>query len=134
MSEAQPKVASQMPEPKGYKLLVLLPDPDEKTEGGILKAKQTLQAEEVGTITGFSRTRVYPRRAVIAVSCDCNRSDWLGAVAPMVVGAVQRAYFACRKRTREHRHLIDKTIKGMPTCPGTIANADAVLEWQVGCE
>jgi len=29
--------ASQLPSPKGYKILIALPDPDEKTEGGIIK-------------------------------------------------------------------------------------------------
>jgi len=41
------KLASQLPKPTGYKLLIALPDPEEKTEGGIIKAAQTLQAEEL---------------------------------------------------------------------------------------
>ena len=47
------KLASQLPKPTGYKLLIALPDPEEKTEGGIIKASQTLQAEEIGSIVGF---------------------------------------------------------------------------------
>ena len=53
MSENDPKVASQLPKPTGYKLLIALPNPEEKTEGGILKATQTLEAEEIGSIVGF---------------------------------------------------------------------------------
>ena len=45
--------ASQLPVPTGYKLLIALPAPDEKTEGGILKAADTLQVEETGSIVGF---------------------------------------------------------------------------------
>ena len=30
-----------------------MPEPDEKTEGGIIKAKQTMQLEELGSIVGF---------------------------------------------------------------------------------
>jgi co-chaperonin GroES (HSP10) len=30
-----------------------LPEPDKATEGGILKAQETVQAEEVGSIVGF---------------------------------------------------------------------------------
>jgi len=30
------KVASQLPKPSGYKILIALPNPEEKTEGGIL--------------------------------------------------------------------------------------------------
>jgi len=48
-----PKMASQLPVPCGYKLLIMLPEPDEKTAGGIVKAKETLQVEEVGSICGF---------------------------------------------------------------------------------
>lgn len=47
------RVALKMPEPKGYKILIALPQPDEKTEGGILKAQSTLEVEEVGSIVGL---------------------------------------------------------------------------------
>ena len=30
-----------------------MPEPEEKTEGGIIKAKQTIQLEELGSIVGF---------------------------------------------------------------------------------
>ena len=38
MTEEDTQTAKQLPEPKGYKLLIALPEPDEMTEGGILKA------------------------------------------------------------------------------------------------
>lgn len=47
------QTASQLPEPKGYKLLIALPNPDEKTEGGIIKSRQTMEVEEIGSICGF---------------------------------------------------------------------------------
>ncbi len=40
MTEEDTQVAKQLPEPKGYKLLIALPEPEEMTEGGILKAKR----------------------------------------------------------------------------------------------
>lgn len=46
------KVASQLPEPAGYKILIALPTPDEKTEGGILKSTETMHYEIVGSIVG----------------------------------------------------------------------------------
>ena len=49
----KPKAASQLPDPKGYKLLIALPEPDEVTEGGIIKAKQTMEIEEIGSICGL---------------------------------------------------------------------------------
>jgi co-chaperonin GroES (HSP10) len=53
IDETEPEKAHQLPKPQGYKILIALPEPDEKTEGGIIKAKQTIQLEELGSIVGF---------------------------------------------------------------------------------
>ena len=53
VDEMEPEKAHQLPKPSGYKLLIALPEPEEKTEGGILKAKQTMDLEEIGSICGF---------------------------------------------------------------------------------
>ena len=45
--------STQMPEPSGYKILIALPDIDEATEGGIIKAEETRYIESVATIVGF---------------------------------------------------------------------------------
>jgi hypothetical protein len=45
--------AKQLPVPKGYKLLIALPEIEEATKGGIIKASQTMKLEEVGSICGF---------------------------------------------------------------------------------
>ena len=50
---ADPRPAHQLPEPSGYKILIGLPEPEKETEGGILKAQETLEVEEVGSIVGF---------------------------------------------------------------------------------
>ena len=72
--------AQQLPNPKGYKILIALPEPDEATEGGIVKAVQTLQAEEVGSIIGFvlklgadaySDPKRFPSGAY------CQEGDWI---------------------------------------------------------
>ena len=47
------KRPSQLPEPAGYKILIALPEVDEKNEGGIIKAQETMHLEEVGSIVGF---------------------------------------------------------------------------------
>ena len=44
MTEEDTQVAKQLPDPKGYKLLIALPEPEEMTEGGILKARETMQS------------------------------------------------------------------------------------------
>jgi len=49
----EPRAARKLPEPKGYKILIGLPLPDKTTDGGIIKARSTLEVEEVGSIVGF---------------------------------------------------------------------------------
>jgi hypothetical protein len=51
--DREQKEATQLPEPTGYRILITIPEKEEKTEGGILKAQETLQSEEVSTIVGF---------------------------------------------------------------------------------
>tara|TARA_R110002167_G_scaffold121975_4_gene300417 strand:- start:1393 stop:1803 length:411 start_codon:yes stop_codon:yes gene_type:complete len=48
-----PRFASQLPEPKGYKLLIALPEVDETTEGGIVKSAQTQHEESISTVVGW---------------------------------------------------------------------------------
>ena len=45
--------ASQLPEPKGYKLLIALPEVEEATEGGILKSAQSQHEESIATVVGW---------------------------------------------------------------------------------
>lgn len=52
-TDKEARNAHQLPDPKGYKILISLPEPEESTEGGILKAQQTIEREEVGSIVGF---------------------------------------------------------------------------------
>tara|TARA_R110002020_G_scaffold29999_1_gene94557 strand:+ start:547 stop:933 length:387 start_codon:yes stop_codon:yes gene_type:complete len=52
-TDQESQESTQMPEPSGYKILIALPDVDEATEGGIIKAEETRYAESVATIVGF---------------------------------------------------------------------------------
>ncbi len=42
--------AKQLPDPVGYKLLCMVPNIEQKYEGGILKAEETLRTEELTTV------------------------------------------------------------------------------------
>ena len=44
------EVKKQLPDPSGYKILVAMPEVEEKTEGGIVKASTTVRDEEVSNI------------------------------------------------------------------------------------
>jgi len=47
------KVATQLPKPKGYKILIGLPEVSEKTEGGVFMPDGLRSAEETASIIGF---------------------------------------------------------------------------------
>ena len=51
--EEEPKVASQMPKPKGNKLLISPVQIDEKTEGGVYMPDALRDAEGIASIIGF---------------------------------------------------------------------------------
>ena len=61
--QVEERTAKQLPIPKGYKILIALPEPEEQTKGGIIKASQTMQVEEVGSICGF----------ILAMGDDCYK-------------------------------------------------------------
>lgn len=52
-ASSEAEKAKQLPEPSGYHILIGIPESEEKTDGGILKAKQTIEIEETATIVGF---------------------------------------------------------------------------------
>ena len=45
--------ADKLPTPTGYRLLILPFSPPEKTKGGIVIAKQTLEKERIATVVGL---------------------------------------------------------------------------------
>ena len=63
--EKEEKQATQLPEPTGYRILIAIPEKEEKTEGGIIKAEETIRYEEVSTITGF----------VLKMGPDCYKDE-----------------------------------------------------------
>ena len=73
MSEADLKVveeedvekASKLPVPTGYRILIGLPEIEEKTEGGIIKAQSTISVEETASVVGF----------VLAMGPDCYKDE-----------------------------------------------------------
>ena len=72
--------ATQMPKPTGYKILIALPEPDEKTDGGIIKASQTIHNEEVGSIVGFvldTGPDVYSDSVRFPTGPFCKKGDWI---------------------------------------------------------
>jgi co-chaperonin GroES (HSP10) len=44
---------ARLPEPTGYRLLIAIPEVNEKTEGGVFMPEQLKKAEETASIIGF---------------------------------------------------------------------------------
>ena len=53
-SELDDKIKLKLPEPAGYRLLIALPEIEEKTEGGVYMPDSLKSAEEVASILGLS--------------------------------------------------------------------------------
>ena len=51
--ETAQNLADRLPAPVGYKMLVVKPEMDEKSEGGIVYADATRKKEEQGAVVGF---------------------------------------------------------------------------------
>ena len=111
MTEEQ-KTASQLPDPKGYKLLIALPEPDEKTEGGIIKAKQTLDIEEIGSICGFvlkMGADAYKDESRFPNGPYCDEGDWV----------LMRSYSGTRFKIhgKEFRLINDDSVEAVVQDP-----------------
>jgi co-chaperonin GroES (HSP10) len=112
------KLASQLPKPTGYKLLIALPDPEEKTEGGILKASQTLQAEEIGSIIGFVLEMgpdAYQSTARFPSGPYCKKGDWI----------MMRSYSGTRFKVhgKEFRLINDDSVEAVVEDPRGVVKA-----------
>ena len=73
-------VAKQLPKPTGYKLLIMLPESTEKTEGGIIRPEETRQREEVGSICGYVLDMgpdAYLDKKKYPTGPWCKKGDWI---------------------------------------------------------
>lgn len=107
-TEKAAKKPSQLPEPKGFKLLIALPEVDEKTEGGILKASETIRNESVATVVGFVLKLgpdAYKDEKRFPNGPYCGEGDWV----------MFRAYSGTRVKIhgKEFRLINDDTVEAV---------------------
>ena len=112
IDESSSRKATQMPKPTGYKILIALPEPDEKTDGGIIKASQTIHTEEVGSIVGFVLDMgpdVYSDSARFPTGSFCKKGDWI----------VMRSYTGTRFMVhgKEFRLINDDSVEAVVEDP-----------------
>jgi co-chaperonin GroES (HSP10) len=112
------KTKSQLPDPAGWKILVAMPRAEEKTEGGILKAEQTIKDEEITNICGY----------VLKMGPDCyadlNRFP-TGAWCEVGDWVVFRAYSGTRMKMygQEFRLINDDTVEAVVEDPTGVVRA-----------
>jgi len=112
------KTASQLPEPIGYKILIALPEVDEKTEGGIIKAESTIRIEETASVTGFVLKMgpdCYKDYAKFPTGPWCSEGDWI----------LMRAFSGTRINIhgKEFRLINDDTVEAVVNDPRGIQRA-----------
>jgi co-chaperonin GroES (HSP10) len=108
----QSKKGLQLPVPTGYRILIGLPDVEEKTDGGILKASQTLENEHVASIVGF----------VLDMGPDCYKDKQRfpdGAWCKEGDFIIMRAYSGTRFKIhgKEFRLINDDTVEAVVDDP-----------------
>jgi co-chaperonin GroES (HSP10) len=112
IDDSNSRKATQMPKPTGYKILIALPEPDEKTDGGIIKASQTIHNEEVGSIVGFvldTGPDVYSDSVRFPTGPFCKKGDWI----------VMRSYTGTRFMVhgKEFRLINDDSVEAVVEDP-----------------
>lgn len=108
----EPKVAAQLPEPQGYKILIALPEVKEKTEGGVIRPDIFRDREETATILGF----------VLKLGADCYQDEKRypnGAWCKEGDFVIFRAYSGTRFKVhgREFRLINDDSVDAVVRDP-----------------
>tara|TARA_R100001086_G_scaffold65956_1_gene30640 strand:- start:171 stop:545 length:375 start_codon:yes stop_codon:yes gene_type:complete len=112
------EVKKQLPDPSGYKILVAMPEVEEKTEGGIVKASTTVRDEEVSNICGFVLKLgpdCYLDKKRFPNGPWCKEKDWV----------VFRAYSGTRMKLygKEFRLINDDTVEAVVEDPTGVVRA-----------
>ncbi len=115
--EAVP-IAKQLPEPSGYRILIALPEADEKTEGGIIKAASLVERESVGSICGFVMKLgpdAYNDERRFPNGPYCKEGDWI----------LMRSYTGTRflAHGKEFRLINDDSVEAVVQDPRGIVKA-----------
>jgi len=116
--EDSPRKASQLPEPKGYKLLIALPEIEEKTDGGIIKSSQSMHEESISTIVGYvlsMGTDAYADYSRFPTGPYCQEGDWV----------LFRAFSGTRIKIhgKEFRLINDDTVEAVVEDPRGVERA-----------
>jgi len=117
-SSDEPRTASQLPEPTGYRLLIALPEVEEMTEGGIYITDERRTAESVASVVGYVMKvgpDAYSDEKRFPNGPWCKEGDWI----------VMRAYSGTRLRIhgKELRIINDDSVEAVIEDPRGVARA-----------
>jgi chaperonin GroES len=118
MPDGEVRGAKQLPEPAGFKMLIALPEIEEKTESGIYLPEQVREKESLATVVGFvlkMGSLAYKDEAKFPSGPWCKEGDWV----------LFRAYSGTRIKIhgREFRIINDDTVEAVVEDPRGIARA-----------
>jgi|TARA_R110000803_G_scaffold106965_2_gene175077 chaperonin GroES len=110
--------ATQLPEPQGYKILIALPEHEEKSDGGIIIADQYRKREETASIVGF----------VLKMGPDCYKNESRFPTGPYCQEGdfiIMRSYSGTRMNIhgKEFRLINDDTVEAVVDDPRGIEKA-----------
>jgi co-chaperonin GroES (HSP10) len=116
--ETEEEIKSQLPDPLGWKVLVAMPEAEEKTDGGIIKATQTIKDEEVSNMCGYVLKLgpdAYQDTNRFPSGPWCNEGDWV----------VFRPYSGTRMKIygKEFRLINDDTVEAVVEDPTGVVRA-----------
>ena len=110
--ESDEKVASKMPQPKGYKLLISSVQVDEKTEGGVYMPDALRDAVGIASIIGFVVSMgadAYKDKEKFPNGAYCKEGDFV----------IFRSYSGTRFKihSQEFRLINDDTVEAVVDDP-----------------
>ena len=116
--EENPNFASQLPEPRGYKLLIALPEVDEMTDGGIIKSEDLRPEESIATVVGWVMNMgpdAYANYTRFPSGPYCQVGDWV----------IFRAFSGTRIKIhgKEFRLINDDTVEAVVEDPRGVERA-----------
>lgn len=116
--EGEARGAKLLPEPKGYKLLIALPELEEKTKGGVFITDKAREAEQTASVVGFvlkAGSLAYQDANKFPDGPWCKEGDWV----------LFRQYSGTRIKIhgREFRIINDDTVEAVVEDPRGISRA-----------
>jgi len=112
------ELSERLPHPIGYKMLVIKPELEEKTEGGIIKPHEFLRKEEAGAVVGLVLKQgdmCYKDETKFPTGAWCKEGDFV------LIGAYRGSRFSVDGK--EFIIINDDMIEGVVADPRGINRA-----------